>query len=47
MTDKLDGSQDDVARSLGDSVVAGGPTAVVIAAGAFLLARLARLLRRR
>ena len=38
---------DDVARSLGDAALAGGPIAVAIAAGAFFLARFTRLLRRR
>ncbi len=46
VTGKPQQRNDDVVRSLGDSVVAGGPIAVAIAAGAFLIARLARLLRR-
>jgi cation transporter-like permease len=46
MTGKAHERHDDVLRNLGDSVVAGGPIALAIAAGAFLMAKLARLLRR-
>ncbi len=46
VTAKPDPSNEGVVRSLGDSALAGGPIAVAIAAGAFLIARLARLLRR-
>jgi hypothetical protein len=40
-------SQQDVARALGDSALAGGVAGFVVAAAAFLAARFARALRRR
>ena len=46
MTGKAHRGDGDVGRSLGDAFVAGGPIAVAIAAGAFLVARLARVFRR-
>jgi hypothetical protein len=46
MTRKVHQRDDDVTRSLSDSVVAGGPIALAIAAAAFVIARLARLIRR-